>query len=250
MSISLVLVAVLVGVLIGAVGIGGILLIPALNLLAGVPLHTAMATALLTFVFTGLLGTVLFNRRGSIDWAITAPVCVGAAACGMLGAWANARIDTRVLTMILAGVVAAAGVNCLRRGQAGRNPVYAEAPAKRKFLLLGIGAVTGFGSGLTGVGGPALSIPMMLPFGFSTLAVIGTSQVVQILAAVSGTVGNLYYGTIDFQLAGWITLCELAGVLAGVRLVHALRGDALRKIVGLLCMLVGVALLVKASASG
>ncbi len=248
MSIGLAAVALLVGVLIGAVGIGGILLIPALNLLAGLPLQTAMATALLTFVFTGLLGTVLFNRRGSIDWAITAPVCLGAAACGAFGAWANSRIDTHVLTIILGGVIIAAGINCLLRRHAARAPVFAAAPGRRRCLLLGIGAATGFGSGLTGVGGPALSIPMMLPFGFSTLAVIGTSQVVQILAALSGTLGNLYYGTIDFRLAGWVTLCELAGVLLGVRLVHALRGGALRAIVGMLCVLVGVALLARAIA--
>lgn len=248
MSTALAVVALLVGVLIGAVGIGGILLIPALNLLAGMPMQTAMATALLTFVFTGLLGTALFNRHGSIDWAITAPVCIGAAACGALGSWANSRIDAHVLTMILAGVITAAGINCLVRLQARCSPVFARAPGKRKCLLLGIGAVTGFGSGLTGVGGPALSIPMMLPFGFSTLAVIGTSQVVQILAAVSGTIGNLFYGNIDFQLAGWVTLCELAGVLVGVRLVHALRADALRGVVGMLCVLLGVALLAKAIA--
>ncbi len=248
MSTALVVVAVLVGVLIGAVGIGGILLIPALNLLAGLPMHTAMATALLTFVFTGLLGTMLFNRRGSIDWTITAPVCLGAAAFGAFGAWANSRIDTHVLTMILASVITAAGINCLVRRQASRRPVFADAPDRRKGLLLAIGALTGFGSGLTGVGGPALSIPLMLPFGFSTLAVIGTSQVVQILAAVSGTIGHLYYGSIDFRLAGWVTLCELIGVLVGVRLVHALRGAALRGIVGMLCVLVGVALLAKAIA--
>lgn len=53
----LLLVAFLVGALIGAVGIGGILLIPALTALAGLVIHEAMATALFTFLFTGFLGT-------------------------------------------------------------------------------------------------------------------------------------------------------------------------------------------------
>ena len=62
-------VAVLVGILIGAVGVGGILLIPALNLLTPLSIQASMATALFTFIFTGIVGTVLFQRRGSIDWS-------------------------------------------------------------------------------------------------------------------------------------------------------------------------------------
>ena len=38
-----------VGALIGAVGIGGVLLIPALAAFAALPIQTAMATALFTF---------------------------------------------------------------------------------------------------------------------------------------------------------------------------------------------------------
>ena len=53
----LLLIAFGVGTLIGAVGVGGILLIPALTAFAGLPIHTAMATALFTFAFTGVAGT-------------------------------------------------------------------------------------------------------------------------------------------------------------------------------------------------
>lgn len=73
MFLLLLLVAVLVGGLIGTVGVGGILLIPALNVLAGLSTHTAMGTALFSFIFTGLLGTWLFWRHGSIDCASPFP---------------------------------------------------------------------------------------------------------------------------------------------------------------------------------
>ena len=78
-----------VGALIGAVGIGGVLLIPALTAFAGLPIQTAMATALFTFTFTGIVGTVMFQRRGSIDWSIARPVLVTAVVFAFLGAWAN-----------------------------------------------------------------------------------------------------------------------------------------------------------------
>ena len=60
--------AVVVGMFVGAVGIGGVLLIPALMIFAGLTVHQAAATALFTFLFTGIMGTWLFTRRGTIDW--------------------------------------------------------------------------------------------------------------------------------------------------------------------------------------
>ena len=71
---ALAAVAVLVGFFIGAVGVGGVLLIPALAVLGGLDIHRASATGLFTFLFTGLLGTWLFYRKGSVDWRITAPM--------------------------------------------------------------------------------------------------------------------------------------------------------------------------------
>ena len=112
-------------------------------------------------------------------------------------------------------------------------------------MLFGIGAVTGFGSGLTGVGGPALSVPMMVLFGFPALAAIGASQVIQILASVSGSIGHLAQGHIDLRLAALLTVFEVAGVWLGVQLGHAVDARLLRRAVGMLCVLVGAALLVR-----
>jgi uncharacterized membrane protein YfcA len=59
----------LVGALIGSVGIGGVLLAPALAFLGGLDVHEAMGTSMWAFVFTGIAGTASFSRRGSLDWA-------------------------------------------------------------------------------------------------------------------------------------------------------------------------------------
>ena len=231
-----------VGMLIGAVGVGGILLIPALNVFGGLAIHEAMATALFTFIFTGAMGTILFQRRGSIDWRLTLPVCLGAALCGFAGAWANSRISALGLSLILSAIIVFAGAYTLSTHQATRQAAWHGRPRLQQGLLVGIGAVAGFGSGLTGVGGPALSVPIMMLFGFPPLVTIGVSQVIQILAALSGTVGNLNYGSINFPLAGLVTVFEIVGVQVGVRIVHAVKAQALRRFVGLLCIIVGAAL--------
>lgn len=243
----LVAVAFLVGALIGAVGIGGILLIPALSAFAGLTIHQAMATALFTFLFTGLLGTWMFQKRGSIDWRLAVPVCAAAAVFAFFGAWANSRLQAPALTAILSGIIIFAGVYTLASWHGAPRPVLDGNPRGQRVLLAGIGAFSGFGSGLTGVGGPALSVPVMVLFGFSTLPTIGVSQVIQILAAASGTAANLQYGSIDFRVAALVTVFEVAGVVLGVRIVHAVNTRLLRRFVAMLCVAVGFGLLARST---
>ena len=239
----LLLTAFAVGTLIGAVGIGGILLIPALTAFAGLSIHSAMATALFTFAFTGVTGTIMFQRRGSIDWTVTRPVLVGAAFFAFIGAWVNSLTGPGALALILAGIIIFAGVYTLARWNGMPAAAFAGRPGPQRALLLALGALAGFGSGLTGVGGPALSVPLMVLCGFPALTSIGTSQVIQIVAAVSGTLANVKYGTIDYCVAATVTLLEIAGVLVGARIVHAVNAELLRKFVAMLCVAVGLGLM-------
>ncbi len=242
--IWLLAVAVLVGVLVGSVGVGGILLIPALNWLAALSIQASMATALFTFIFTGIVGTFFFQRRGSIDWAVTVPVCAGGALFGFVGAWANAKLDAQVLSMILAALIVLVGAYTLFTGTKRLSPTFHGRPRRQQLLLFCIGTVTGFASGLTGVGGPAISVPVMVLFGFPALTAIGTSQVIQILAALSGSIGHLAHGSIDLRLAALLTAFEIIGVWIGVHVAHAVDALLLRRAVAALCILVGAGLIV------
>jgi uncharacterized protein len=241
--------ALLVGVLIGAVGVGGILLIPMLILTTSLPLQAAMATALATFIFTGVFGTVLFQRRGSIDWDLTLPFCVGGAVFGYVGAHASGLLDARTLMQILAGVILVAGLYTFGSREADQATRFESRSFTRRALLFGIGAATGFGSGLTGVGGPALSVPILVLVGVPALTAVGASQVIQIVASLSGSVAHAVQGDIDVSLAAALTVFELVGVWFGVRAAHAIAGRHLRRAVGVLCILVGIGLGVRSIAS-
>ncbi len=233
------------GTFIGAVGVGGVLLIPALIYLAGLNVHQAMATALASFIATGVAGTIAFQRRGSIDRRITTPVCAGAVIFGFFGAWANAYVDASVLSVILALVIVMAGVYTLAAVRGMPNPALHDSPRLQLLLLFGIGAFVGFGSGLTGAGGPVLSVPVMIVFGFPPLLTIGASQVIQILASASGTLGNLKYGAVDFSVVGLIVVFEVVGVLLGAKIVHAVNEAVVRRFVAWLCVVVGLSMIAK-----
>ena len=244
-TLGLLAAAAVVGFFIGAVGIGGILLIPALTTLGGLSIHEAAATALFTFLFTGIAGTWLFLRRGSIDWRITIPVCAGALLFAYAGAWANSRIGSVALAAAIALIIVAAGAYILLAPPPARQRLRDGAARGERTTLALVGVVSGFGSGLSGAGGPLFSVPIMMVLGFVPLAAIGTSQVLQIIAAVGGSIGNLQFGEINFGVAGWVTLAELAGVVLGVRLAHAASMRVLRAMAATLCIVVGSAMLVR-----
>jgi uncharacterized membrane protein YfcA len=232
-------VAVVVGFFIGSVGVGGVLLIPALALLGGLDIHRAAATALFTFFFTGVLGTWLFYRRGSVDWRMAAPVCIGSVLFSYLGALVNSLLPPRPLALIIAAIIVFAGVYVL-------FPAKSHGPSrtgKEKWLLGGVGALAGFGSGLSGAGGALFSVPMMMALGFVPLAAIGTSQVLQMVVALAGTAGNLQFGGVDFATAAWVSALSMLGVVLGARAAHAVSALALRRLAGGLCVVSAALLL-------
>ena len=243
--LTLAAIALAVGVAIGAVGVGGILLVPSMVWLGGVSIHEATATALFTFFFIGIVGTWLFQRRGSIDWSITRPLLAGAVVFGYLGARVNALIESKLLTLIIALIIVLAGAYVLlpmRRDQT----CYRNGRSRgQQLLLLSTGALAGFGSGLTGAGGPLFSIPLLFVLGFAPLTAIGASQALQIVASLSGTLGNLQFGSISFLLAAWITLFELAGAVLGARVAHAASVAVLRRSAAGACVLTGVIMLAR-----
>lgn len=243
-ALLLAAVAAFVGLLIGTVGVGGVLMVSFLALVGGLTIHQAAATSLFSFLFTGIVGTWLYQRRGSIDWGITIPVCAAAVVFGFCGAAAAAVIDPRPLAVIIALVIVAAGLYVLFPLRARTQPRDGKG-WREQALLASVGAASGFGSGFSGAGGPLYSVPLMVILHYVPLTAVATSQVLQIVAATSGSISNVRHGFIDWNTAAVITVFELLGLVAGVRLAHIASALALRRLAGALCILTGAVLLVR-----
>src|ERR1700751_924372 len=78
--------AVVLGVAIGATGIGGVLLVPILTLALGIDVKRAIAAALLSYLPGCVVAVVMYARRGSIIWRDVWPLCLAALPAAWLGA--------------------------------------------------------------------------------------------------------------------------------------------------------------------
>jgi uncharacterized membrane protein YfcA len=238
---SMLVSALLVGVLIGCVGIGGVLLPPALVYLGGLDFHLATATSVWAFLFCGAAGTLIYSSRRNVDWRMVVWLGVGVVPTALVGAWANVALPEGTLKALLAVLMVVTGADTLLR-----NPTVAEHARYFKApTLLAVGAFVGFGSALTGTGGPVLLVPILLLLRTPVLAAVGAGQVVSLPVAAFSTAGYVLYGSVDFVLGTTLGLVAVVGVVVGARIAHAVRAAALRRVVATTLLSMGLLIAVQ-----
>lgn len=225
-----------VGVFVGAIGIGGVLLVPSLTYIGGIDIHIAIAACMFSYLFTGVLGSILYARRGSIRWSMMGWLCAGAMPGAFAGAAAVSETPGWVLELLIATLVIFAGLQALQKGKP-------DAPSRETMGgagLAAIGAVTGFGSAMSGTGGPLILVPIMVWLKMPVLVAVGLSQAIQIPVAALATIGNIRYGQVDYGLGIGIAVVLMIGVAGGVRIAHAMPEKRLKAIVAVVLIGVGI----------
>lgn len=228
------------GLMIGCVGIGGVILVPALAYLGGVPIHAAIAAAMAGYILTGAIGTLVFARNKSIRWDLSGALWLGAMPAALAGALAASMAPGRWLEGVIGATTLLSGIHALTaRSERDGDPARTLSSA----TLAGIGAVVGFISALSGTGGPLTLVPILMWLELPVLAVIGLAQAIQLPIALLATAGNLYAGTVDLVLGAILGIGLSVGTWFGARLAHALPRKTLRGIVAVVLLIVGAAIL-------
>lgn len=222
--ISIALVGLLVGTMMGTVGIGGVLLAPALVFLLSMDLQLAMATAMWSFLFTGTMGAVSYGMKGSIDWTMAGWLVLGILPASVLGARTNVILPANVLAALLAVVLIYSAWNAITKKQSAS----AERTHLPFYWLILIGVVVGFGSALTGTGGAVILMPIFLLLGMPALKSVGVVQGIQLPIAISASVGFVLFGQVDFMMGTVLGLVQAVGVWIGAQVAHDVPAERLR----------------------
>ncbi len=236
MFLLITLIGLLAGTLIGTIGIGGVILAPLLSVVLGFDLHIAMSASSLSFLFPGVVGTLTYAHKKSIVWGKVFWLSVGIIPAALLGARVNTNLNTDVLFLIVAGLITLSGVNVIIK----RRNEYEQVPDFSKLLLIFIGTLVGFGSSLTGTGGPVLLVPILVTLHFPALKSIGVSQAIQLPIAVFAVIGFWLYGQIDLGLGLHLGIAQAVGAYFGAQIAHRLPVVQLRRLVALALIAVGV----------
>ncbi len=90
-------------------------------------------------------------------------------------------------------------------------------------LLLGLGGLVGFLSGLFGVGGGFLMTPLLIMIGIPPTVAAASDSNQIVAASSSGTYAHARAGSVDFPMGILLLLGGIVGGSAGVVLIRALR---------------------------
>ena len=213
--LALVAIGAAAGVLSGLFGIGGgTLIVPALVLWLGMSQRLAAGTSVAAILPTAIVGAITYGVQGNVDWVAAIALAVGIIAGAQLGSFLLAKLRVAVLQWSFMAFLAVVIVS-----------LWFVVPSRDAqielglltILLLGLtGFITGILSGLLGVGGGIVVVPiLMFFFGSSDLIAKGTSLVMMIPGSLSGTLGNFRRGNVDLRAALFVGVAASAFVPVG-----------------------------------
>lgn len=236
---GLVLIGLAAGVGITAVGPGGVLVTVGLFAFTDLSPAQVAGTAIVTNVATGLLGTAVYTRSGQLReprTRRTAALLAGGAVAGTpLGVLANGLVTGRVFGMLLGAFLALVAVLVLWRrppdapsGGMGGGASGGTGGGVGWPVALAVGAGVAVAGAMFGVGGPLLSVPLLIALGMPVLPALAAAQAQSVVIAAAGTAGYVAAGAVDWPLAALVGVPELAGVLAGWLIARTVPAAALK----------------------
>lgn len=185
------------GLFSGLFGVGGgTVIVPLLVGLLHFDQRLAAGTSLAAIVPTATVGVISYAVTGSVEW-VAALILAGAAVIGaQIGSWLLPRISQTILRWFFVAFIVAMIV-MLFVVVPSRGAIF-ELGWGNGLGLVALGFGTGILAGLIGVGGGVVVVPfLMIVFGTSDLVAKGTSLLMMIPTAVSGTIGNLRRRNVD-----------------------------------------------------
>jgi uncharacterized membrane protein YfcA len=237
----LIFIVFVVGILIGGVGIGGVLLVPALRYLGAIPLHVAIPACMMAYIITGLVGAFIYARHGTINWPLAIKVSLGALPGAYFGAFLLPYLPPLLLELTIGLLIFASGIYALL---SHADQIDARLQAGDCEMIT-VGIITGIGSALTGTGGPLLLIPILLWRKIPVLTAIGLSQAIQVPISLMATLGNFIHAEVDLRLGVTLALLLAVGALLGAKTAHLLPAKMMKISVAVLLVAVGLMILLR-----
>jgi uncharacterized membrane protein YfcA len=215
----------------------------AMDISPDIALRIAFGTSLLVIMPTAISGSWRHNKEKAVRWKTALILGSCALAGALLGSYLATQIlSDKTLKVGFGGLVLAVAI-WMGLGLMPKLSREDEGPRENFKLVATCGFPIGMVTGLTGLGGGALIVPVLvLALNFSMQLAVGTSVASIILASLGGIVGYIVnglgvsgllpYSMGYINLPIWLCLAATSIPLAqlGARAAHALPAKPLRYI--------------------
>jgi uncharacterized membrane protein YfcA len=237
---------------------GGVILVPILTLALGVPIRGAIAASLISVIATATATSTVNLEKGFLNMRLAMTLEVATSVGGLCGGLSAALLSQRALFIIFGATMAAMGIVMLAKSgkrniisdlavdpgklggafqEGSRTYVYR---VKRLPVALGASLIAGALSGLLGVGGGIVKVPVLNSFcGIPIRVAAATSAfMIGVTAAASSFV---YFGRGDviLTMTSFVALGSLPASLFGARLSQRVDARFLKITMAVVLLAVG-----------
>jgi len=234
---------------------GGMFYVPIL-LFAKTPIHDAAAISLSLILATSLSALFVFLKNKLVDWKLAAIIDPPTDIMAFVGGYFSAYISEPTLKSVLVCVLFVAGIFMIKKG----NPK-PLCPANKTWwcwdrnfngrsyrvnLLLTLPITAGIGifSGMLGITGGVIKLPLMVLFcGVPMDIAIATSTVMVAVTALFGLGGHFMAGHVDLSMILPLAIAAFIGGQIGSRLSIKSDKAKLKKVFGFVLMVIAVKIL-------
>ncbi len=245
--IALLITGIAVGFASGLLGVGGCFIMVPVQYWAltsvgvdpTIAIRIAFGTNLLVVLPTAFSGAMTHHKKGVVLWKAGVTFGIAGAAGAFFGAFIASHLPGTVLTVAFGIAVILGALRMLT----AKPPQIAEEPSDTLISFILWGIPLGIVSGIIGIGGGVLMIPIMVYFlRFKMHQAVGTSTALMIFTAAGGALSYLInglgveglppYSTGYLNWLQWILLagCSIPMAIVGAKAAHLLPAKQLKYI--------------------
>ncbi|WP_088071418.1 sulfite exporter TauE/SafE family protein [Gottfriedia luciferensis] len=247
---------------------GGIIIVPMLlnidrflDAFSTVPIHVAVGTSLITIVFSSLSSTLTYHKQKRIDYRSGILFLIGSVPGSLLGTYINTLLDTERFTLIFGIFLFCISIFLFVSSKLNKKPKAVHKGIIRTFtndegeactysyslpLAILLSICVGFISGLFGIGGGILLVPMMaFLFGFPPQLAVATSMFVVMFTTLGSSISYIALGEVNFYYILLLIPGAWFGGKIGAYINQKLKTETIALILRLVVLLYSIKIIIE-----
>ncbi len=195
-------------------GVGSAIALVSIFPMAGMPLNLAKTVGLFINSVSTISGSILNFLRRDLDFRFALPLVISILISTPVGAYLSQYIaEYWVKWVLIIFLLLSASLLLIQKKKAQVN--YTQT-----WILYIIGASVGLVSGLLGVGGGSLIIPLLIFLGFEPKKAAYTVSFVIPFSSLGGFFTYLHFVQMNWLLLAVVTIAAFLGGIIGNRIMH------------------------------
>lgn len=217
----------------GGVG-SAIALVPVLSMM-GLPLNLAKAIGLFVNTTSTITASIMNFFRGVLDFSFTLPLVISILIATPIGAWSSQFVPVVVVKWILVAFLIVSALLLLFSNRE------AKVSYQKSWILFVIGGSVGLLSGMLGVGGGALIMPLLILLGYDAKVAAYAVSFVIPFSSLGAFTTYLTFVEMNWTLLAVVAVAAMIGGYLGDFIMHyRLTPKQVKKLIAVLLLALAV----------